>query len=69
MCSAAVSKMQVLLRTHLEREAPPASKSPDVSPLSQDGDGEWVLSPAAATGGDPTVPAKPLKIHSGHRET
>lgn len=37
--------------------------------LSRDADGERVLSPAAAAGGDPAVPAKPLKIHAGHRET
>lgn len=30
--TSAVSKMQVLLHTHLEHEDPPASESPDVSP-------------------------------------
>lgn len=74
--SAAKSKMQVLLLAYLEQKLrcvpgsashPSASKRPDVSPPQP----EWqqVLSLAVAMGVDARVPAKPLKIQTGHKET
>lgn len=59
-------RMQVLFHTPLEQEPSPASQSPN-SLHSQDRDREGVLS--LALGGDPTDPAKPLKIHTRKPET